>query len=124
MEPAGQAALQANTSSSFLLAKSANVVNAEEWIMRKHSSKAVSLADKVTPHEQAVIRAVARRYAAAAPPDRKPLDQAYADAMAEAARAFPTHDSIQVLYAEALMDLSPWDYWQAGGTQPKGRSPR
>lgn len=87
------------------------------------ASKAVSLAGGVTPHEQAVIRAVARRYAAAPPADRKPLDQAYADAMAEAARAFPTHDTIQVLYAESLMDISPWDYWQAGGTQPKGRTP-
>jgi tetratricopeptide (TPR) repeat protein len=86
------------------------------------AGKAVSLLDGVTPHEQAVIRAVARRYAAAPPDDRKPLDQAYADAMGEAARAFPTHDTIQVLYAEALMDLSPWDYWQAGGTRPKGRT--
>ena len=87
------------------------------------ASKAVSLLDAVTPHEQAVIRAVAERYAEAPPEDRKPLDQAYADAMGEAARAFPTHDTIQVLYDEALMDLSPWDYWQAGGTQPKGRTP-
>jgi tetratricopeptide (TPR) repeat protein len=87
------------------------------------ASKAVSLAGTATPHEQAVIRAVAKRYAAAPPPDRKPLDQAYADAMGEVARAFPTHDTIQVLYAEALMDLSPWDYWQAGGTQPKGHTP-
>ena len=87
------------------------------------AGKAVSLADGVSPHEQAVIRAVARRYAVTPPNDRKALDQAYADAMAEAAQAFPTHDTIQVLYAEALMDLSPWDYWQAGGTQPKGRTP-
>lgn len=87
------------------------------------ATKAVSLAGSATPHEQAVIRAVARRYAASPPADRKPLDQAYADAMGEAARALPTHDTIQVLYAEALMDLSPWDYWQAGGTQPKGRTP-
>jgi len=39
------------------------------------------------------------------------------------AQAFPTHDTIQVPYAESLMDLSPWDYWQAGGTQAKGRPP-
>ena len=26
------------------------------------------------------------------------------------------------LYAEALMDLSPWDYWEAGGATPKGRT--
>ena len=53
---------------------------------------------------------------------RKALDQAYADAMADAARAFPNDDTVQVLFAEALMDLSPWDYWEAGGARPKARS--
>lgn len=83
------------------------------------AAKAVSLAGKTTPPEQALIRAIARRYHPAPPADRAPLDRAYADAMAEAARSFPNNDTIQVLYAEALMDLSPWDYWQAGGAAPK-----
>ncbi|WP_229423086.1 hypothetical protein [Telluria aromaticivorans] len=86
------------------------------------AAKAVSLAGKTTPHEQAVIRAVARRYLPEPPQDRSALDKAYADAMAEAARAFPNHDTIQVLFAESLMDLSPWDYWQAGGAEPKNRT--
>ena len=76
-----------------------------------------------TPAEQALIQAVGaplRRHAAGA--DRAPLDKAYADAMAEAARAFPNNDTIQVLFAESLMDLSPWDYWEAGGTRPKSRT--
>ncbi|CAN7587332.1 tetratricopeptide repeat protein [Massilia sp. LjRoot122] len=86
------------------------------------AAKAVSLAGKSTPPEQALIRAVARRYQPEPPADRAPLDKAYADAMAEAARSFPNNDTIQVLYAEALMDLSPWDYWQAGGAEPKNRT--
>lgn len=86
------------------------------------AAKAVSLAGRTTPPEQALIRAVARRYAATPPADRAPLDKAYAEAMAEAARAFPNNDTIQVLYAESLMDLSPWDYRQAGGAQPKNRT--
>ena len=36
--------------------------------------------------------------------------------------AIPTTTEIAVLTAEALMDLSPWDYWQAGGAQPKGHT--
>jgi tetratricopeptide (TPR) repeat protein len=84
--------------------------------------RALQLAGRATPHEQALIRAVARRYAEAPTKDRSHLDKAYADAMAEAARAFPANDTIQVLYAEALMDLAPWDYWQAGGSKPKGRT--
>jgi tetratricopeptide (TPR) repeat protein len=84
--------------------------------------RALKLAPRATQPEQALIRAVARRYQANPPADRKPLDAAYADAMADAARAFPDNDTIQVLYAESLMDLSPWDYWEAGGTKPKGRN--
>jgi hypothetical protein len=72
------------------------------------SAAALRLAPGTRPHEQALIHALARRYAAAPPDDRAPLDRAYADAMAEAARAFPADDTIQVLYAESLMDLAPW----------------
>ncbi|SFD68115.1 tetratricopeptide repeat protein [Massilia yuzhufengensis] len=86
------------------------------------AAKAVALAGKASPPEQALIRAVARRYQATPPADRAPLDRAYADAMMDAARAFPNNDTIQVLYAESLMDLSPWDYWQAGGAEPKNRT--
>jgi tetratricopeptide (TPR) repeat protein len=86
------------------------------------AARALKLAPRATKPEQALIRAVARRYQAHPPADRKPLDTAYANAMADAARAYPGNDTIQVLYAESLMDLSPWDYWEAGGAKPKGRS--
>jgi tetratricopeptide (TPR) repeat protein len=86
------------------------------------AQKALQLAGHAKSHEQALIRAVGQRYADTPVEDRTHLDKAYADAMAEAARAYPANDTIQVLYAESLMDLSPWDYWQAGGTQPKGRA--
>ena len=86
------------------------------------SQQAVALAPQAGPAEQALIAALAQRYAAAPPVDRAPLDQAYADAMANAARAFPNDDTIQVLFAEALMDVSPWNYWEAGGTRPRGRT--
>lgn len=86
------------------------------------AARAVALSARATPAEQALIGAVARRYAVAPPADRAPFDQAYADAMTAAARAFPANDTVQVLYAEALMDLSPWNYWEAGGARPKGRT--
>lgn len=86
------------------------------------AKRALKLAPRASAREQALIRAVARRYAAKQPADRVPFDTGYADAMAEAARNFPNNDTIQVLYAESLMDLSPWDYWEAGGARPKGRS--
>jgi tetratricopeptide (TPR) repeat protein len=86
------------------------------------AAKAESLMASASPPEQALIRAVVKRYQANPPADRAPLDAAYADGMTEAARAFPNNDTIQVLFAESIMDLSPWDYWQAGGAQPKGRT--
>ncbi|MDB5910167.1 MAG: hypothetical protein JWP34_4281 [Massilia sp.] len=86
------------------------------------AARALKLSARVTLPEQALIRAVARRYDASAPAERAPLDRAYADAMADAARAFPNDDTIQVLFAESLMDLSPWDYWEAAGARPKHRT--
>ena len=86
------------------------------------AAEASRLAPRARPEEQALIRALAQRYSADPKTERAALDQAYADAMADAARDFPKHDTLQVLFAEALMNLSPWDYWAAGGAQPKNRT--
>ncbi len=85
------------------------------------AQKASSLLPSASPPEQALIRAVAQRYSWPAPKDRKPLDEAYAAAMREAHRSFPSDPDIGALYAESLMDLQPWDYWTADG-QPKGNA--
>src|SRR3954471_3032737 len=79
-------------------------------------------AGAAAPHEQALIAALARRYSDDAKAERAPLDAAYAAAMGEVAARFPQDDNIQVLHVEALMDLSPWDYWEAGGAKPKGKT--
>jgi tetratricopeptide (TPR) repeat protein len=42
--------------------------------------------------------------------------------MAKAAKQFPADDEIATLYAEAVMDLSPWDYWKRGGREPNPQS--
>ena len=65
--------------------------------------------------------AVAERYAWPIPSDRRPLDEAYARAMGEVWRAFPDDPDVGALYAEALMDLQPWDLW-THDAQPKGRT--
>jgi tetratricopeptide (TPR) repeat protein len=72
--------------------------------------------------EQALIAAIAERYSSDPKAERRALDAAYATAMERVAAQFPDDDNIQTLYAEALMDLSPWDYWEAGGGKPKGRT--
>jgi hypothetical protein len=42
--------------------------------------------------------------------------------MSKVAEQFPDDDEIAVLYAESVMDLSPWDYWQPGGHEPNPQS--
>lgn len=84
--------------------------------------KAQDLAAKAGPREQALIAALSKRYAATASADRAPLDAAYAAAMAEVTAQFPDDNDISVLYAEAVMDLSPWNYWQRGGAVPNPQS--
>jgi tetratricopeptide (TPR) repeat protein len=84
--------------------------------------KAQRLANSARPHEQALIAALSKRYVASATSDRAALDAAYAAAMAEVAAQFPDDNEIAVLYAESVMDLSPWNYWQKGGAVPNPQS--
>lgn len=81
-------------------------------------TRAQGLADKVSEREQNYIRALSERYRQPAPEDRGALDQAYADAMGEVSRRHPQDLDAATLHAEALMNLSPWDYWTAD-RQPK-----
>lgn len=77
---------------------------------------AVARKDNVTPREQAYIDALAVRYAPVAPIDRTPLDEAYAQAMAELVAAYPEDLDAATLYAASLMNLSPWNYWYKDGS--------
>lgn len=87
------------------------------------AARAAGLAQSARPVDRALIQALQARYADPAPEDRKPLDRAYADAMARVVEQFPEDDDAATLYAEALMDLSPWAYWNADGS-PAEFTPR
>jgi tetratricopeptide (TPR) repeat protein len=84
-------------------------------------SKAQKLASGAKPNEQALIGALAKRYSDDAGSERETLNQAYAQAMADVAHTFPDDPEIAILYVDGLMNLSPWDYWEADGKTPKGR---
>lgn len=79
------------------------------------AARAGSLADHATPADRALIHALQTRYANPALEDRAPLDLRYAEAMANVVAQFPNDDDAATLYAEALMDLSPWAYWLPDG---------
>jgi tetratricopeptide (TPR) repeat protein len=78
--------------------------------------KAVELAPKAGEKEQAMIRALAARFSAK--PDRPALNVAYAKAMEPVAARYPNDPDVQVLYADALMNTMPWDYWRKN-SEPK-----
>ena len=78
-------------------------------------------ATRVSNREQALIRALATRYAAEPSTDRAELDGAYSRAMADVVQRFINDSEAKTLYAESLMDLSPWDYWTTDG-KPKPRT--
>jgi hypothetical protein len=79
---------------------------------------AQSLKANASPEERDYIDALAKRYAEKAPQDRAPLDKAYAAAMRDVAKKYPNDLDAQVFYAEALMDTSPWNYWQTDKKTP------
>ena len=82
--------------------------------------KARRLADRATPGEQAYIDALVTRYVSKKPTKRKGLDEAYAKAMRLVAQRFPEDADAATLFAEALMDLRPWDFWKPDGRPQPG----
>jgi tetratricopeptide (TPR) repeat protein len=81
-------------------------------------SRAQALAKNATPRERAYIAALARRYERGGA--RGGLDTAYVDAMRELSRAYPDDLDAATLFAEALMNLRPWDHWTKQGTMQPG----
>ena len=65
--------------------------------------------------ESALLAAMAARYSETPPDDRTGLDRAYADAMRGVYEKFPQDADVGALYAESLLDLSPWDQWEKSG---------
>ena len=82
--------------------------------------RAQALASAAPQKERALVAALAKRYSADPKAERAALDAAYAAAMAEVAARFPRDNTLKVLWAEAMMDTQPWDYWEAAGAKPKG----
>lgn len=86
---------------------------------RAITQKASERAAKATPVEQALIKALETRYGEQSGDDRAELDRAYADAMEKVYQQFPDNPDVANLYAEALMDSAPWDYWESDAQTPK-----
>jgi tetratricopeptide (TPR) repeat protein len=77
-------------------------------------------AANASPVERALIDALGKRYANPQPDDRSRLDRAYADAMREVWKSFPKDPDVGALFAEAMMDLRPWNQWTPEGNAQPG----
>jgi tetratricopeptide (TPR) repeat protein len=83
-------------------------------------TKAKALAPKATAKERAWIEALAKRYSDDPKADLHALDRAYADAMRDLAAKYPADLDASTIYAEALLDVTPWDWWTNDGKPEAG----
>jgi tetratricopeptide (TPR) repeat protein len=86
------------------------------------AQRAAALASGASPVEQGFINAITKRYAWPQPEDQRSLDVAYADAMRELWQRFPDDADVGALFADALLNLRPWDLWTPDGT-PRPETP-
>ena len=80
--------------------------------------KALALKSGVSEKERAYIDALATRYYNKEDADRATLDATYARALGALAEKYPDDPDAATLYAAAIMNTMPWDYWTAD-LQPK-----
>ena len=90
------------------------------WVLL---GKARAATASASPVERALISALAKRYTHPPPTDpekQRALDTGYADAMRKVAKRFPKDADVLTLFAEAMMDTRPWDFWTADGRPQPG----
>jgi tetratricopeptide (TPR) repeat protein len=82
--------------------------------------QAGALGSGARPAERALIQALAKRHSADPQAKREMLDRAYADAMRDVARQFPDDLEASTFFADAMMNLRPWNLWAPDGTPHPG----
>ncbi|GLK22689.1 hypothetical protein GCM10017607_00070 [Microbacterium thalassium] len=96
-------------------------------VRRTHDAveRAVELAANATPVEQALAAALRARYPDGVPAEDCSIwDPLYADAMSAVYHAHPDDVDVATLYADALMNLTPWQLWDivTGDPAPGSRA--
>jgi tetratricopeptide (TPR) repeat protein len=70
--------------------------------------------------ERAYIEALAKRFSSDEKADEKRLSIEYRKAMRDLVQRYPDDLDAATLYAESIMCLSRWDYWNANGSAKEG----
>lgn len=82
--------------------------------------RARRLAPRAAANERAYVEALAVRYSSDPKADLKALAVRYKDAMAALSKRYPDDLDAATLYAEAMMDLRPWQLYANDGTPAEG----
>ena len=81
----------------------------------ERTNKAIALIEFASPKEKDFILTLKSRYNGDVNSSRVPLDIAYAEAMEALSSKYPDDTDAASLYAEALMNTMPWNYWAEDG---------
>lgn len=84
--------------------------------------RATANINKASPAEQAMIKALATRYGEDSAKRSAPYNTAFATAMIAVQAQYPDDHEIAVMTADAIMNESPWVYWEPNGRTPAGRN--
>ena len=101
-------------------------INDFGYVESKDAFLAVSKAKLYMNHsslkERGLIEAMDSHYSADSTRERATLNEQYADQMKGLYLKYPADAEIGTLYADALMNLHPWNFWQHDG-QPRPWTP-
>lgn len=94
-------------------------VELSSTVSRAFASAQAAVERAHSPVEQALARALTARYPTREPEgDCSRWSVAYCEAMAQVYRAFPDDLDVATLYADALMNLTPWQLWDLSTGAP------
>lgn len=82
--------------------------------------KAMKLRHLTNLKEQGLVEAMSTRFADSTAVNRDSLNMVYATAMTVLAQRYPTDSEVMTLYADAMMNTIPWDYYDKKGTPRPG----
>lgn len=84
------------------------------------TQRALSCEGKFLKVERDLVESLLSRYSKSQPADRSSLDRTFADKMRALWKRYPRDADIGAIFAESMMDLRPWDLWQANGAPQPG----
>lgn len=102
----------------YVLGPNYNAGMEKDNFIRAHEAvtKAKALYASASNKEKDLVDALAYRYSNDTSIASPVLDSAYAAAMRKVYKKYPTDVTIASLFAEALMDLHPWNLWNKDGS--------